>query len=255
MNQRKQISPYIFRTSLTFISPVSTSEEWRAFLFMGVEMSGYDFWTKRGRIFRSENTYTLLRYADKDCREEMNKKMLQYRNENLADITEAEKKFSELLDEMPIKYERELPIPSKRRVYFVDFLIRCPYFLIVEIDGGVHKNQEDYDALRDSEIMAMTGWSILRFTNQQVLENDEKMWESFFGALFEILELEKFRRYNQADWSNAIYKNFMTKYCPNLAKRTFKTDLHVTKYLKRKVHRKLDNETMLYQLTKTVQES
>jgi very-short-patch-repair endonuclease len=215
-------------------------------------MSAYDYWVKRGRIYRSEDAFKLIRYSDPDCREEMNRKLQEYRPQNLKEVTEGEKKFAELLDEMPIKYRRELPIPGRRTIYFADFLIRCPYFLVVEIDGGVHKKQEDYDSFRDSEIMAITGWPILRFTNQQVVENDEDMWETFFGALFEILNLEKYRRDTRAQWSNYIYKNFMTKYCPNLARRTFKTDLHINKYQRKKADKALDNDAFISMLSEQI---
>ncbi len=39
--------------------------------------------------------------------------------------------------------------------------------LVVEVDGGVHQHQQEYDAER-SEIFAARGLSVLRFTNAEV---------------------------------------------------------------------------------------
>jgi very-short-patch-repair endonuclease len=40
--------------------------------------------------------------------------------------------------------------------------------LVVEIDGGVHEQQKDYDALRD-EIINLHGIRVMRFTNAEVM--------------------------------------------------------------------------------------
>ena len=42
--------------------------------------------------------------------------------------------------------------------------------LVVEVDGGVHENQQDYDAERD-RIFSAHGLRILRFTNTEVRTN------------------------------------------------------------------------------------
>ncbi len=42
--------------------------------------------------------------------------------------------------------------------------------LVVEIDGGIHKDQREYDAERD-RILAAHGLRILRFTNAEVRTN------------------------------------------------------------------------------------
>ena len=53
--------------------------------------------------------------------------------------------------------------------------------LIVEVDGGVHAEQEDYDQMRDAVISAR-GLSVVRFTNDQVLSEIE-------GVLAEIAKI------------------------------------------------------------------
>jgi len=45
--------------------------------------------------------------------------------------------------------------------------------LIVEIDGSVHHFQKDYDESRET-LLVNSGYSILRFSNKEVLED----WES-----------------------------------------------------------------------------
>ena len=52
--------------------------------------------------------------------------------------------------------------------------------LVVEVDGGVHLDQGDYDQQRD-EILKLNGLTVLRVTNQDVNQNLE-------GVLTLILE-------------------------------------------------------------------
>jgi very-short-patch-repair endonuclease len=64
--------------------------------------------------------------------------------------------------------------------YIVDFYCHATG-LIVEVDGPVHKSQEDYDAQR-TEVLSAMGLSMLRFSNEQVEQN-----------IGEVLETIKFR--------------------------------------------------------------
>src|SRR3989344_3876059 len=51
--------------------------------------------------------------------------------------------------------------------FIADFL--CPkYRLIVEVDGGIHEQQQEYDLLR-TKIIADHDYQILRFKNDEVL--------------------------------------------------------------------------------------
>jgi very-short-patch-repair endonuclease len=61
--------------------------------------------------------------------------------------------------------------PNPSRPYFADFLCREAK-LIIELDGSTHDNRADYDARRDAYCRAQ-GYSILRFTNADVLTNLE----------------------------------------------------------------------------------
>lgn len=42
--------------------------------------------------------------------------------------------------------------------------------IAIEIDGGSHKDREDYDAKRDS-FLGQLGWTVFRFTNQEVMSS------------------------------------------------------------------------------------
>ncbi|MBI5840488.1 MAG: DUF559 domain-containing protein [Chloroflexi bacterium] len=53
--------------------------------------------------------------------------------------------------------------------YFADFYCHQPA-LIVEVDGSIHELQQEYDADRESYLIAR-GFQILRFTNEEI-KND-----------------------------------------------------------------------------------
>ena len=53
--------------------------------------------------------------------------------------------------------------------YFADFYCH-QHELIVELDGGIHELQKEYDTEREEYLMA-TGFRIIRFTNEEINEN------------------------------------------------------------------------------------
>jgi very-short-patch-repair endonuclease len=53
--------------------------------------------------------------------------------------------------------------------YFADFYCHEPA-LIVEVDGGIHEIQEEYDAEREAHLIAR-GFRILRFKNEDIFKN------------------------------------------------------------------------------------
>ena len=75
------------------------------------------------------------------------------------------------------KFSRQIPIGP----YFADFLCREAK-LIVELDGYTHDNSTDYDARRDAYCRAQ-GYSILRFTNADVLTNLEGVMSHIAATL------------------------------------------------------------------------
>ncbi len=65
------------------------------------------------------------------------------------------------------KFSRQMPVGP----YFADFLCR-ELKLVVECDGFSHDARREHDAARD-RWMDEAGYTVLRFTNADVLENTE----------------------------------------------------------------------------------
>jgi len=63
------------------------------------------------------------------------------------------------------KWKRQVPWGP----YFLDFLCR-EAALVVEVDGGQHSEQTDYDARR-TRFIERSGFRVLRFWNSSVMEN------------------------------------------------------------------------------------
>ncbi len=53
--------------------------------------------------------------------------------------------------------------------FIVDFYCHAAG-LVVELDGGIHERQRDYDAARD-QVLRRRGLRILRITNAEISEN------------------------------------------------------------------------------------
>ena len=75
------------------------------------------------------------------------------------------------------KFNRQYPIrfeyDGQKRFFVADFY--CHEFkLVVEIDGGIHETQKDYDALRTS-IIKNLGMRVIRFKNEEVLNSMDKV--------------------------------------------------------------------------------
>ena len=68
-----------------------------------------------------------------------------------------------------LKFRRQHPLGP----YIVDFYCAA-HRLVVEIDGPIHESHREQDALR-SEYLAMYGYRVLRFTNEEVLRDTESV--------------------------------------------------------------------------------
>ncbi|MDD4893130.1 MAG: DUF559 domain-containing protein [Candidatus Rickettsiella isopodorum] len=142
----------------------------------------------RARIFRSYTTMELIAFTAKKDRGKIYEKITKYRPDNLSQLTPAEERFVSILTRLGIGYRREIPVPCDGKIYFIDFVIGEPYWIAIEIDGGVHKKQQEYDCARDMEIMGLTGWTILRFDNNEIRDFVPMLLEN---AMWEILDVEK----------------------------------------------------------------
>ena len=69
------------------------------------------------------------------------------------------------------------------QTFIVDFY--CPKAkLIIEIDGGIHLAQVDYDVFRE-DVLIQLGYSVIRFSNEQVLEHTFSVCEEIGRKLLE----------------------------------------------------------------------
>ena len=66
-----------------------------------------------------------------------------------------------------IKFKRQVIISN----YIVDFASLAAK-LVIELDGGQHSSQQQYDQKRDA-IIKSYGFTMLRFWNNEVLENTD----------------------------------------------------------------------------------
>jgi len=78
---------------------------------------------------------------------------------------------------MNFKFKRQKPVGS----YIVDFVC-MERRLIIEIDGGQHADQVEYDQRRDAWLRNQ-GYTVLRFWNNEVLQQLEGVLERIRLAL------------------------------------------------------------------------
>ena len=78
------------------------------------------------------------------------------------------------------KFRRQFPIEP----YIVDFVC-LELKLIIELDGGQHADQLDYDQYR-SQYLGQKGFKVLRFWNNEIIENNEGVLETIRLAILEI---------------------------------------------------------------------
>jgi very-short-patch-repair endonuclease len=102
-----------------------------------------------------------------------------YARELRRDQTDAERKlWARLRDrQIGVKFRRQHPIGP----YIVEF---CPpeRQLVIELDGGHHAEQREYDARR-TEFLAANGYRLLRFWNVGVFVNLDGILERIGSAL------------------------------------------------------------------------
>jgi len=76
-----------------------------------------------------------------------------------------------------LKFRRQQPIG----IYIVDFVC-LEKRVVVEIDGGQHAEQSDYDTQRD-EWLREQGFTVLRFWNHEVLNVIDDVTEKIFQTV------------------------------------------------------------------------
>ncbi|ABF53487.1 endonuclease domain-containing protein [Sphingopyxis alaskensis] len=95
--------------------------------------------------------------------------------------TGAEKRMWQALRETfpALKWRRQVPIGP----YFADFFSFAAK-LVIEVDGGQHAEAASYDARR-TEFLQAQGLTVLRFWNNDVLENTRGVMETISLSLRE----------------------------------------------------------------------
>jgi very-short-patch-repair endonuclease len=83
-----------------------------------------------------------------------------------------------------IKFRRQHPYGN----YILDF-VSLKIKLVIEIDGGQHGEQAEYDSIRTSELQA-GGFQVLRFWNNEVLQEIEAVKEKIWIIVQERLLLQ-----------------------------------------------------------------
>jgi very-short-patch-repair endonuclease len=76
-----------------------------------------------------------------------------------------------------LKFRRQVPIER----YFADFAC-VAVKLIVELDGGQHAEQVAYDEER-TRVLSMCGWRVIRFGNNDALENIDGVARAIFDEI------------------------------------------------------------------------
>jgi very-short-patch-repair endonuclease len=64
--------------------------------------------------------------------------------------------------------------------YFADFYCH-QHELIVEVDGGIHEHQQEYDADREAYLLVL-GFRIIRFSNEEVNKDLKGVLQKIVGA-------------------------------------------------------------------------
>ena len=94
--------------------------------------------------------------------------------------TDAERVFWNILRNRQVygcKFRRQAPIGR----YIVDFVC-FENGLVIEVDGGQHIEPADYDAVR-SAWLEYEGFRVIRFWNNQVLQETDAVREAIFMAV------------------------------------------------------------------------
>jgi very-short-patch-repair endonuclease len=105
---------------------------------------------------------------------EKQRKGLKYSRGMKRRPTKPEKMLSEALRERGIAFKQQAFFFTEGTLYIPDFRIPCKnYKLVVEVDGKSHAKQKEYDDKRTQWLERNRNCKILRFTNEQVLEDVE----------------------------------------------------------------------------------
>lgn len=92
------------------------------------------------------------------------------------------------------------------RGYIVDFYCAIVH-LVVEVDGSSHLGKEDYDGRRD-EVLARLGLETIRFTNEEVLTECDRVIGDIGSAVQRRLKLH-IKRFIPEHIKQALWEKYM----------------------------------------------
>ena len=110
------------------------------------------------------------------------------------------------------KFRRQFPIEP----YIADFAC-LELKLIIELDGGQHANRINYDEQR-SLFLEKRGFKVIRFWNNDVIENTEGVLEAIRLAVLEIT--------NSVEWFPLTQPNVSGLSCPEPCGRSPRDQIH-----------------------------
>jgi len=83
------------------------------------------------------------------------------------------------------KFNRQFPIfyrwQDRERFFIADFYCH-ELVLIIEVDGGIHELQKEYDKIRQ-QILELMSYKIIRFNNENVTDNIEMVIKKIIDEL------------------------------------------------------------------------
>ena len=94
--------------------------------------------------------------------------------------TDVERKLRSILRDRQLaglKFRHQVPIDR----YFADFAC-VEARLAIELDGGLHADQAESDAVR-TRTMEACGWKVVRFWNNEVIENLDGVAETILTEI------------------------------------------------------------------------
>jgi very-short-patch-repair endonuclease len=97
-----------------------------------------------------------------------------------------------------VRFNRQFPVGQ----FIVDFASREKR-LVIEIDGGQHAKNADYDARRTRFLNAQ-GYRVIRFWNSEVLDNLEGVIEVIGQALDDMPSPNPSRRREGSLWTRPL---------------------------------------------------
>ena len=110
-------------------------------------------------------------------------RLLEYARQSRKEMTEPEMRMWLQLRAkrfQGIKFRKHKIIGS----YIADFSSRDP-MLVIEIDGDTHAARQEYDGVR-TKFLEQQGYQVVRFTNEEVMQNLEGVLESLAAIISEM---------------------------------------------------------------------